>query len=117
MSYLRFLILLLLVLAGGALVPGVCQAGESPRCSQDADLHTCCALVAGLKGQPPGPTDKHSLPLEKHTCDVCPSCLDADLADQMIISYTPRIGGEYFTAVRLPLLAGHTHPLLRPPQL
>jgi hypothetical protein len=116
MKYIRSALSVILVLGFVTLVAGVCGAEGRPNLSTSCRQEACCMLADDLTRQPAGPNDQNGLPSDGPTCDHCPCCLDADLADPMTLATSSFIGVELSIWEPLPLLAGHAQLLLKPPR-
>ena len=112
----RSTIFVLIVLSGITLLQGVGEAWEAPGLSRHLGRSECCSSAEDLKLRPAGAGDLNGERPEETICDLCPSCLDVDIADLMTISSSSLAGEVVLTQDALPLLAGHTLTLLKPPQ-
>jgi hypothetical protein len=117
MKNLCSIILVLIVLGGLTIPQGVHGASEGSDPSRLAGRSECCVSTESLKLQSGGGTgQQNSERSNGAACDLCPSCLDVDFANQTIFLYSSFPGGVLREREDLPLLAGHTLPLLKPPQ-
>lgn len=117
MKNLRSTIFVLSILSTVLLLQGVGEALEVPNISSHTGRSECCLSVEDLKVQPAGAREQNSeRPADGTACDLCPSCLDVDITNPMILSCSSLLGEVIPTREALPLLAGHTLPLLKPPQ-
>jgi len=106
-----------LLLAGFTPAQSACNDAAGPASSPRCSELSCCAKNSADSGAPnrdSGPGEPAS---GESSCYYCQFSPDAAVSTASAVSDPRNLFGNHSIAEYLPLLAGHTLPLIKPPQL
>ena len=107
----------MLILAGFTPAQSACNDAAGAAYSQRCSELSCCAKNPADAGEPYRDAGSSVPASGESSCDYCQFSSDAAVSTASAVSDPCNLFGGHSTVEHLPLLAGHTLPLIKPPHL